>query len=88
MGPLCRSAETQDCHRSYIIAASFTQPGIEQTIYHTRGEHANHCTTDAVYGRMIGFTSTYGSCHGHDCLIVRFTISYGGCQITFLALEY
>jgi hypothetical protein len=21
----------------------------------------------------VGFTSTYGSCHGHDCMIVRFT---------------
>jgi hypothetical protein len=25
-----------------------TRPGFEPTIYHTRGEHANHYTTDAV----------------------------------------
>jgi hypothetical protein len=24
-----------------------------------------------------GFTSTYGSCHGHDCMIVSFTSTYG-----------
>jgi hypothetical protein len=29
---------------------------------------------------IVGFTSTYGSCHGHDCLIVRFTISYDCCH--------
>ena len=22
---------------------------------------------------IVGFTSTYGSCQGHDCMIVRFT---------------
>jgi hypothetical protein len=22
---------------------------------------------------IVRFTSTYGSCHGHDCMIVRFT---------------
>ena len=25
-----------------------TRPGLEPTIYHTRGEHANHYTTDVV----------------------------------------
>ena len=29
---------------------------------------------------MVGFTSTYGSCHGHDCMIVRFTSTYGSCH--------
>jgi hypothetical protein len=29
---------------------------------------------------IVGFTSTYGSCHGHDCMIVRFTSTYGGCH--------
>ena len=43
MGPRCSSAETQVCHRSYIIAAR-----LEPTIYHTCGKHANHYTTDAV----------------------------------------
>jgi hypothetical protein len=22
---------------------------------------------------IVGFTSTYGGCHGHDCMIVGFT---------------
>jgi hypothetical protein len=29
---------------------------------------------------IVGFTSTYGSCHGHDCMIVGFTSTYGSCQ--------
>jgi hypothetical protein len=28
---------------------------------------------------IVRFTSTYGSCHGHDCMIVRFTSTYGSC---------
>jgi hypothetical protein len=29
-----------------VIVFGLTQPGLESTIYHTRGEHANHYTTD------------------------------------------
>jgi hypothetical protein len=29
---------------------------------------------------IVGFTSTYGSCHGHDCMIVGFTSTYVGCH--------
>ena len=29
---------------------------------------------------IVGFMSTYGSCHGHDCMIVRFTSTYGSCH--------
>ena len=29
---------------------------------------------------IVGFTSTYGSCHGHDCMIVGFTSIYGSCH--------
>ena len=29
---------------------------------------------------MVRFTSTYGSCHGHDFLKVGFTSTYGGCH--------
>jgi hypothetical protein len=31
-----------------FIVFGLTQPGLEPTIYHTRGEHANHYTTDAI----------------------------------------
>jgi hypothetical protein len=31
-----------------FIVFGLTQPGLEPTIYRTRGEHANHYTTDAV----------------------------------------
>jgi hypothetical protein len=36
-----------------FIVFGLTRPGLESTIYHTRGEHANHYTTDAVVQRMI-----------------------------------
>jgi hypothetical protein len=29
---------------------------------------------------IVGFTSTYGSCHGHDCMIVGFTSTYDSCH--------
>jgi hypothetical protein len=32
-----------------LIVFGLTQPGLEPMIYHTRGEHANHYTTDAVH---------------------------------------
>jgi hypothetical protein len=33
-----------------------------------------------LYDRIVGFTSTYGGCHGHDCMIVGFTSTYDGCH--------
>jgi hypothetical protein len=30
-----------------LIVFGLTRPGIEPTIYHTQGEHANHYATDA-----------------------------------------
>jgi hypothetical protein len=32
-----------------FINFGLTQPGLELTIYRTRGEHANHYTTDVVF---------------------------------------
>jgi hypothetical protein len=32
-----------------------TRPGLESTIYRTRGEHANHYATDAVSIKDKGF---------------------------------
>ena len=29
---------------------------------------------------IVGLTSTYGSCHCHDCMIVGFTSTNGSCQ--------
>ena len=29
---------------------------------------------------IVEFTSTYDSCHGHDCMIVGFTSTYGSCH--------
>ena len=30
---------------------------------------------------IVGFTSIYGSCHGHDCMILRFTSTYGSVMV-------
>ena len=32
-----------------FIVFGLTQPGLKSTIYRTRGEHANHYATDAVF---------------------------------------
>ena len=29
---------------------------------------------------IVGFTSTYVDCHGHDCMIVGFTSAYDSCH--------
>ena len=29
---------------------------------------------------IVGFTSTYGGCHGHVCVIVRLTSTYDSCH--------
>jgi len=34
-------------HTNFIVFG-LTRPGLETTIYRTRGEHANHYVTDAV----------------------------------------
>jgi hypothetical protein len=42
-----------------IIVFGLTRPGLEPTIYHTRGEHANHYTTDAVEKNVIEDLKVY-----------------------------
>ena len=32
-----------------ILVFGLTWPGLKPTIYHTRGEHAKHYATDAIY---------------------------------------
>jgi hypothetical protein len=48
---------TSDCSYSFILRRSIkyklyylclTRPELKLTRYRTRGEHANHCTTDVV----------------------------------------
>jgi hypothetical protein len=43
-----------------FIVFGLTWPGLEPTIYNTRGEHANHYTTDAVYFSYIMAVSFIG----------------------------
>ena len=36
-----------------LIVFGLTRPGLEPTVYSTRGEHANHYTTDTVEPLII-----------------------------------
>ena len=36
-----------------FIVFGLQLPGLEPTIYHTQGEHANHYATDAVYNVYV-----------------------------------
>jgi hypothetical protein len=47
--------------------------GRSKSYYHTI------MTMTANY-MIVGFTSTYDGCDGHDCMIVGFTSTYGSCQ--------
>jgi hypothetical protein len=38
---------------THLIVFDLTRPGLEPSIYRTRGEHANHYTTDAVFYTRI-----------------------------------
>ena len=42
-----RSKSQETTHTNFIVFG-LTWPGLEPTIYHTRGEHVNYYTTDAV----------------------------------------
>ena len=43
----CLAVSGEATNTNFIIFG-LTRPGLEPTIYRTRGEHANHYTTDAV----------------------------------------
>jgi hypothetical protein len=58
------------CHTIMTMTASI---GRSKSYYHTI------MTMTATIGRR-GFTSTYDSCHGHDCMMVGFTSTYGSCH--------
>ena len=40
---------SKEATNANFIVFGLTRPGLEPTIYRTRGEHANHYATDAVY---------------------------------------
>ena len=42
----------EETNTSFIVFG-LTRPGLKLTIYCTRGEHANHDTTDAVTGFLF-----------------------------------
>jgi hypothetical protein len=40
---------SEEATNTNFLVFDLTRPGLKSTIYHTRGEHTNHYTTDAVY---------------------------------------
>ena len=49
LSPECCVLSGEATNTNFIVFGS-TRPGLEPTIYRTRGEHANHYATDAVSG--------------------------------------
>ena len=47
-----------------FIVFGFTRPGLESTIYRTRGELANHYATDAMKGVVIPSQERLCNVHG------------------------
>ena len=65
--PWCCVLSGEGTHTNFIVFG-LTGSGMEPTIYHTRGEHANHYTTDAV--------STFHKLVLHKCLTRIYEIQY------------
>ena len=51
--PLWCELSGETATNTSLIVFSLTRPGLEPTIYCARGEHANHCTTDALRQMLI-----------------------------------
>ena len=46
---LLNAVLSEEATHTHLIVFGMTRPGLEPMIYHTRGEHANHYATDAVF---------------------------------------
>jgi hypothetical protein len=46
---MLRAVLSGEATNTNFIVFGLTRPGLEPIIYHTRGEHANYYTNDAVY---------------------------------------
>ena len=66
-------------HTNFIIFG-LTQPGLKPTIYRTRGEHANHYTTDAV--------TEIGTISKHLILCRKFCIDNGNISHNLVQLKW
>ena len=52
LSPYCCVLSGEATNTNFIIFG-LTRPGLEPTIYRTRGEHANHYATDTVFGSFV-----------------------------------
>ena len=52
LSPQCCVLSGEATNTNFIVFG-LTQPGLEPTIYRTRGEHANHYATDVVLNATV-----------------------------------
>ena len=52
-----------------FIVFGLTRPGLEFTIYRTRGEHANHCATDVV---VVSSNPARARCTRYNIYVIMF----------------
>ena len=52
---------SREATNTNLIVFGLTRPRLEPTVYHTRGEHANHYATDAVCMYITRLSSSYTS---------------------------
>jgi hypothetical protein len=52
LSPKCCVLSGEATNTNFIFIG-LTRPGLEPTIYHTWGEHANHYTTNAVVNKTV-----------------------------------
>ena len=60
---------SREATNTNFIVFGLIQPGLEPTIYHTRGEHADHYTTDAVWFPLDSSYYTKGYFSQSDAFI-------------------
>jgi hypothetical protein len=68
LSPSCCVPSGEATHTNFIVLG-LTRWGLEPTIYRTRGEHANHYTTDTVY--MTGRMQYLLKCTKYTCNISK-----------------
>jgi hypothetical protein len=57
---------SREATNNNFIVFGLTRPGLEPTIYRTRGEHANHYATNAVFqGRRLNIKENTDSNNQH-----------------------
>ena len=51
------SVLSEEATNTNFIVFGLTRSGIDPTVYHTLGEHANYYTTDAVFATLVSLNT-------------------------------